>query len=159
LGAGLLVSSVQELIIMFARTFIPLLGAVAVTAALTGCSSPTAPSPELEGGVVVTFETSGETFRVFVASASTIGQLFALERGEATASIPNGRILRGAGPGNHNAPYGWHLDPADVAMADVTIELCDGRPSYVQANLDEYVDVVGRYCPWGATLVSIQDYR
>jgi hypothetical protein len=44
-------------------------------------------------------------------------------------------------------------------MADATIELCDGSPSYVEANLTEYVEVVRRYCPWGATLVDLKDYR
>lgn len=90
---------------------------------------------------------------------ATINALLALQRGQATASIPNGRILRGSGAGAHNAPWSWHLDPADVEMADFTIELCDGSPAYVEANLTEYVEVVRRYCPWGATLVALQDYR
>jgi hypothetical protein len=30
------------------------------------------------------------------------------------------------------------------------MELCDGRPSYVEAHLDEFPS----YCPWGAKVVS-----
>jgi hypothetical protein len=127
--------------------------------AFAGCTTPTAPSPELRGGVVATFRSTNQTFKVFVTKPATITALFALQRGEATASIPNGRILRGSGAGAHNAPWSWHLDPVDVEMADATIELCDGSPSYVEANLTEYVEVVRRYCPWGATLVALQDYR
>jgi hypothetical protein len=126
---------------------------------IAGCASPTAPSEDLRGGVLATFRTVNQTFKVFVTRPSTITALYALQRGEATASIPNGRILRGAGAGAHNTPFSWHLDPADVEMADQTIELCDGAPSYVEANLTEYVEVIGRYCPWGATLVRLQDYR
>jgi len=46
------------------------------------------------------------------------------------------------------------MDPADIEMAEFTIELCDGRPSIVESNLDEWIEVVGRFCPWGARLVS-----
>jgi len=125
---------------------------------LPSCASPTAPAG-LGGGVLATFQTGSQTFKVFVTKASTIEALFALQRGEASASIPNGRILRGSGVAGHNEPYSWHLDPSDVDMADATIELCDGSPSYVEDHVAEYVDVIGRYCPWGATLAALQDLR
>ena len=141
------------------RTLITLMTAVTLAGLLAACSSATAPSSALRGGVLATFRTKNQTFKVFVTRPSTIDALYALQRGQATASIPNGRILRGAGAGSHNAPYTWHLDPTDVEMADATIELCDGTPSYVEAHLTEYVDVIGRYCPWGATLVTLQDFR
>lgn len=142
------------------RKMLTVMGLVAVAAVVFGgCTSATAPSTELRGGVLASFRSSNQTFKVFVTKPTTITALYALQRGEATANIPNGRILRGSGAGGHNAPYSWHLDPADVEMADVTIELCDGSPSYVQANIAEYVDVIGRYCPWGATLVALQDFR
>ncbi len=142
------------------QKMLTVMGAVALAAIVVGgCTSATAPSTELRGGVLATFRSSNQTFKVFVTKPTTIAALYALQRGEATANIPNGRILRGSGAGGHNAPYSWHLDPTDVDMADVTIELCDGSPSYVQANIAEYVDVIGRYCPWGATLVALQDFR
>ena len=130
-----------------------------MAAGAVSCSNPAAPSPDLRGGVVATFAVSGEQFNVFVTNAQTIAQLFALRNGTGTATIPSARIHRGAGAGNHNAPYTWYLDPADIEMASATIELCDGRPSYVEDNVGEYVDVVKRYCPWGATLVKLADYR
>jgi hypothetical protein len=141
------------------RTLITLMTAFTLAGLLAACTSATAPSSALRGGVLATFRTTNQTFKVFVTRPATIEALFALQRGQATASIPNGRILRGAGAGSHNAPYTWHLDPTDVEMADATIELCDGTPSYVEAHLTEYVDVIGRYCPWGATLVALQDFR
>lgn len=144
---------------MFRSIFKLVTMVVAVGATAAGCSSPNDPTGELRGGVLATFRSVDQTFKVFVTRPATINALLALQRGQATASIPNGRILRGSGPGAHNAPYSWHLDPADVEMADAAIEVCDGAPSYVEANLAEYVDVVGRYCPWGARLVGLQDFR
>lgn len=138
------------------------LAALAVMASLgaAGCKgSPTAPSPELRGGAVATFSVGSEVFKVFVTNTTAIDRLNALLERSDAGSIPNGRIRRGPGAASHNAPYGWHLDPQDIEIVDTAIELCDGRPSYVQANVDEYVDVIERYCPWGARLLSLADYR
>jgi hypothetical protein len=43
-------------------------------------------------------------------------------------------------------------------MAEAAIELCGGLPSYVEENVDEFVDRVGRYCPWAAKLVELRDF-
>jgi hypothetical protein len=40
----------------------------------------------------------------------------------------------------------------------VTTEVCDARPSYVEENVGEFVDNVGRYCPWSARLVELRNY-
>jgi hypothetical protein len=127
--------------------------------AAAACSSPAAPSPDLEGGVVATFETVGERFKVFVKNPAAVQHLLQLRNGATLGQIPNGRILRGPGAGNHNAPHPWHLDPDDIEIVDLAIEVCDGAPSYVDANVGEYVDVVGRYCPWGGRLMRLDDYR
>ena len=82
-----------------------------------------------------------------------------VQSGESQANIPNGRILHGPGEADHNAPWDWHLDPMEIEMAEVTIELCDGAPGCVQENIDEFVDVVQRYCPWAAQLVAVEDLR
>ncbi|MEJ2212196.1 MAG: hypothetical protein P8129_24670, partial [Anaerolineae bacterium] len=110
---------------------------------------------ELSGGVLATFDVNGEEFRVWVTNPGTIQQLLDLASGEGGANIPNGRIQRGPGLADHNLPWSWHLDPQDIEMAEMTAEVCDGTPSYVEEHLDEFVDTVGRYCPWSARLVSV----
>jgi hypothetical protein len=112
----------------------------------------------LRGGALATFEVEGERFKVWTTNPQTIEDLHELQQGTSTASIPNGRILLGPGRARHNAPYHWHLDPQDIAMAEVAIELCDGLPSYVEENVDEFVERVRRYCPWAAKLVELQDF-
>ncbi len=112
----------------------------------------------LRGGVLATFEASGERFQAWVTDPRTMWDLSQLQRGESTANIPNGRILRGPGLAGHNAPWSWHLDPEDVVMADMTIEVCDAEPSYVEENVGEFVDNLGRYCPWDAKLVGLKNY-
>lgn len=121
--------------------------------------SPITVSNPLAGGVLATFHAVGEEFRVWVTNPSTIDQLLALHAGQSNARIPNARLHRGQGRGNHNAPWSWHMDPQEIEMAEFTIELCDARPSFVEENLDYFVGVVGQYCPWSAELISLTDYR
>jgi len=37
------------------------------------------------------------------------------------------------------------MDPEDIEMAEVRTEVCDGTPSHVEENLDEFINTVGRY--------------
>ncbi len=142
--------------------------AVLICIALTACAWPPAPpprqdvppsAPALRGGVLATFDVVGDQFKVWVTNPEAIQQILDLRDGKSEANIPNGRILRGQGEANHNAPYAWHLDPQEIEMAEMTIEVCDAEPSYVEANVAEFVDNVKRYCPWSAKLVSVQDLR
>jgi hypothetical protein len=123
------------------------------------CSDSDPTSPELLGGILATFEVSEEQFSVFVTNADAISQILALDAGTSDANIPNGKLLHGSGTAGHNEPWSWHLDPEDIEMAETTIEICDGRPSLVEDDVDEWVDTVGRFCPWGAEFVSIEDFR
>ena len=59
----------------------------------------------------------------------------------------------------YNKAWSWHIDPEDITMAENTIELCDGLPSYVEAHLDDWIATVGYFCPWAAELVALKDYR
>ncbi len=128
-------------------------------AALPACGTgSTAPEDQLEGGVLATFRVSQEEFRAWVTNEETIQQIFDLRDGTSSARIPNGALREGQGRADYNAPWTWHRDPIDIEMADLTIEVCDGRPSLVDSLLDDYLKV-GRFCPWGAELVRVQDFR
>ncbi len=135
------------------------LGLAVVMAVLPACgSSSTVPEDLLEGGILATFRVSQEEFRVWVTNEETIQQILDLRDGQSTANIPNGVLHEGQGQADHNAPWAWHMDPIDIEMADATIEVCDGRPSLVDSLLEDYL-TVGRFCPWGAELVGVQDFR
>jgi hypothetical protein len=114
---------------------------------------------ELSGGVVADFKVGSFEFSIFVTNPDTIEQLYALQRGESAANIPNGLLLPGPGKGLHNAPWSWHLDPQETEMAEFTIEVCDGTPEFVEEELEYWLGSVKRYCPWNAELVNITDYR
>lgn len=111
----------------------------------------------LNGGVLAVFAVQDERFAIFTSNPETCEQIIALRDGRSQAAIPVGRVRRGQVP--YNWPWSWHIDPEDVAMAEAAIELCDARPSYIEAHLDEWLEKVIRFCPWSARLVSVTDCR
>lgn len=122
-------------------------GLALAVAGASACSDTVEP----ETGVLFTLEVSGETFRTRVFDPDVIAALTA-RLDEGTSGVVLGDLV--AGDGGVNAPWGWHWAPNSVAVADLVIELCDGRPSMVDADLAYWIDTVGAFCPWGATVVA-----
>jgi len=102
-----------------------------------------------------TFRVEDETFKVRITNSKTIEDIVDVWQRTSTATIPNGALLPGPGEDDYNAPWSWHLDPEDIEMAEVTTEVCSAKPSEVEAHLDEWLNNVGRYCPWSADLIAL----
>jgi hypothetical protein len=104
------------------------------------------------GPTVVTFEVAGypdETYKIELATPELIQHVKQLMAGEEVARIPNGLVVRDD-PGV-NAPWSWHIDPSSLAFADVTTEVCDGLPSFVEND-----EVTSPYfCPWETRIVDL----
>lgn len=121
---------------------------LAATVGLGACSDdPAAPGTPRR----YTVEVSGETFVVEVASAAQIDAL------EARLASGERGVLAGeieAGDGGYNGDWSWHMTPETVHAPDVAVEVCDGRPSFVEDDLPYWLDTVGSFCPWGAKVVA-----
>lgn len=111
---------------------------------LASCESGTEPSP----AQVAVIRVADETFRIALTTPGLLEAAQAAMAGTGP-TIPNGRIVAGT---DVNVGYSWHLE--DVEFAEVAIELCDGRPSDVEAQGTSFAN--GRYCPWGAEVNAIQ---
>jgi hypothetical protein len=125
---------------------------IALALLITACGGDVAflrPAPAQE----FVIEVEGERFRLRTTNPATASALDA-RRHAGTLGVVAGRIVRG--DGGFNAPWSWHLDPLSIEVPQVSIELCDGRPSMVQGDLDYWVDTVGRYCPWAARVYDAQ---
>ena len=118
--------------------------ALGLLAASCGSDSPTSPSTM----ATVTLAVGSETFRVALTTPEQVAAARAAQAG-GRARIPNGRIVAGT---QVNTGWTWHLE--DVAFAEATIELCDGRPSDVERQGPAFGG--GRFCPWSATVVRIE---
>lgn len=125
------------------RAFIT--SAFVLTLAAAGCGgNDPSPSPAR----TATVEVSGETYRIALTTAEQVAAAEAARAGTGPR-IPNGRIVMGTGV---NTGWSWHVE--DVQFADVTIELCDGRPSDVERQGTAFGG--GRFCPWGAKVLAIE---
>lgn len=125
--------------------------ALASCLALTaiGCGSTTEATLPTDAALFE-IEVSGEVFTVAVATEGQATDLRArLQSG--TRGVVMGSLA--AGSGGFNAPWPWHLTLQSVTTADFAIELCDGRPSMVSADLSYWIGTVKQFCPWEAKVV------
>jgi len=124
--------------------------AVTASALLVGACVP--PPPPAPTGATYRVDVAGETFTLRATNPAVIAQLDAALASR-RVGVLGGELLRGNG--GFNAPHQWHIDPATVYVADLAMEVCDGRPfSEVSADIDYWVDVLGTYCPWAARLTA-----
>lgn len=65
-------------------------------------------------------------------------------------TFPAGAIA--AGNGGVNLNWGWHF--TDLSLVETAIELCDGTPAMVQADLNYWLNTVKRFCPWSGYVHS-----
>ena len=111
------------------------------------CDDATAP----EDTALFKVEVSGEHFVIEVETDTQVQELEArLQSG--VRGVINADIE--AGDGGFNDPWDWHMVPSTVHTAAFAIEVCDGRPSMVQADLTYWLDTLGQFCPWGAKVVE-----
>ena len=130
------------------------LSIVAITG-LLGMSVPAAaaaPTTSAAGpAVVATFATRGaQVWRARLTESSAIASARAQLAGtEQIPTFPFGLIVYGAA--DDNIGYSWHLD--NVKMVQAAMEVCDGRPSDVEAHRV----TSPFYCPWGTKVIALQD--
>lgn len=113
--------------------------------------SPSAAQPSYPAGsVIVTFDVKGEQYRILVVDPDNVAIAQKLLSGQEAPSIPNGLIVRG--DPSVNTGWSWHIDPQSLEFADVTTEVCDGKPSFVEDGT-----LSGdRFCPWSAKVIAIE---
>lgn len=125
----------------------PLLATVVIVASITmlaGCIA--GPEP-----TVATFEVAGgEQYKIELATPELIEHAKALLAGENLPAVPNGVVIRE--DSGVNEPWSWHIDPATLEFANISIVGCDGIPQYVE----DKIVTSDRFCPWSARVVAIE---
>lgn len=136
------------------------IGFLAGALLLLGLGACTGESPPEPRTFLFVHTATGALFRAQTSLPAVIAQAEAeLDRPFPERRLfPIGPIARG--DGGHNVPWSWHFVPDRWELAEVSIEVCDATPEYVEANLDYFVDTLGSCCPWGAHLVrSVEEAR
>lgn len=108
-----------------------------------GCSDSSGPTE----GARFRFRESltSDVIRLDITAAAVVAEAASLlQSGEARWLL--GTLRRG--DGGFNAPWTWHLDPASISFAEVTIEACQTRASAIANDLDYWIGF-GQVCIWG----------
>ena len=80
---------------------------------------------------------------------SLVEQQLALPQANRNLHI-HGRIAQGNG--GHNYNWSWHFVPDQWDLAEISMEVCDGRCSYVESDLSYWLSL-GLFCPWDSYVV------
>jgi hypothetical protein len=104
------------------------------------------------GGALIAFEIVEEEFTVWSTNDAFIEQAEALEdRGVMLIPMFN-HLLDGQ---DCDPQWSWHVDPEDMLWAEVSIEVCDSRPSLIEEDKTYWLETVDQYCPWSASVVDV----
>ena len=114
-------------------------------------SAPPASTPgDVVAPQVATFEVAGrETFKILLETQDLVDQAVVMLAEGANSGFPIGDVVRD--DPSINAPWSWHIDPASVIFTQMSIEVCDGVPSFVE----DRTITSEQYCPWSAVLVDL----
>ncbi|MFN8581297.1 MAG: hypothetical protein U0163_10015 [Gemmatimonadaceae bacterium] len=130
-----------------------------------GCNDRTSTGAvETPASAIITFAFAGypaDTIRVAFRDAPSIAQATNYLTRKTGPRFPIGPIVRGAGV---DARYPFHFDADSVKLAEVAIELCDGRLMRTMAELDAFMrGATGDanapravWCPWNAYPVKVE---
>jgi hypothetical protein len=94
----------------------------------------------------------GEVFRILLRDRDSMAQARALI-GAGSRKIVVGTLA--SGNGGFNLPWSWHLIPDTVKFPEISVEICDGCPSDVEANGANWG--AGSFCPWTSEIIAEQN--
>lgn len=132
--------------------------AAILLAVLTTVASPAVASDcgARRGGAFITLGfPGGERMRVWSENDAFIQKASELRRSHQTL-IPIFLLADGT---DCNRRWSWHVDPVRMEWAELAIEVCDGRPSDIEADKAYWIHTVGQYCPWGLKRVGRVRHR
>jgi hypothetical protein len=115
---------------------------------LFGCDSEN--PVEQPTGQYFVVQVVNEQFTMLVTDPATIQLAIANFEGK-NQMHPTGSVM--PGNGGFNQPWDWHYVPESVRMAEISIEVCDGLPSYVNTHLNDFIAV--GYCPWSGKILKV----
>lgn len=122
----------------------------------TGDTDVAATCADLTGGALITVQVVDDSFSFWSTNGAFIDQAKVLLETSAVQVPVFDTITLGAGC---DPQWSWTVDPAGQSWADVTIEVCDGTPSYIEGDPAAWLASPGQWCPWAAVVTAVDDRR
>jgi hypothetical protein len=125
---------------------------LATLCVLSGCHSASGPWTAY---FKIAGATEADTFIIALTDPTAIAEARALARGQEPSKHVTGLVVSEAVP--YNAPWSFHLDPASISFAEMSIEVCDAATSYVEEHLAEVGGAFlpgRRWCPWSSRVIE-----
>jgi hypothetical protein len=120
---------------------------------LFGCQS------TKDGPAAAYFKVAGATeadaFVIALTDPAIVAEARALVSEQAPSKHVTGLVVAEAAP--YNAPWSFHLDPASISFAEMSIEVCDAATNYVEEHLAEVGGAFlpgRRWCPWSSRVIA-----
>ena len=109
---------------------------------------------------LVTVQTAGpEQYVIRILRQDLLDDLIDLCQGTGPPLFVGVGLATGNAGYNHDplngAIWSWHGAEGAVGLGNVCAEIYDGRPSFVEGNLEYWIEVVGAFCPWTGQVVAI----
>jgi len=93
----------------------------------------------------------------FIAATSESAVISLIEEQLALSEEKRNLHIHGAiasGNGGHNKNWSWHFVPDEWNLAEMSIELCDGISSHVEADLSYWLNTVKSFCSWRSRVLK-----
>jgi hypothetical protein len=104
--------------------------------------------------------TEADTFVIALTDPATIAEARASVSGQEPSKHVTGLVVAESVP--YNAPWRFHLDPASISFAEMSIEVCDAATTYVEEHLAEVGGAFlpgRRWCPWSSRVIAEVDAK
>ena len=99
--------------------------------------------------------TEADTFVIALTDPAVIAEARAQAGGQEPVKHVTGLVVAEAVP--YNTPWSFHLDPASISFAEMSIEVCDAATTYVEQHLAEVGGAFlpgRRWCPWSSRVIA-----
>jgi hypothetical protein len=116
----------------------------------------------LQCGVLATLLDAGDQFQIWVTDPRADQTLVDIWKEPSPSRTFTGPLRSGSGPGQHNSPWSWHLDPTKILVNIHTFApVYSGSPSEVEADLANLLALKQDKMTGNGrgTLTNVQDLR
>lgn len=104
-------------------------------------------------GALVVLDIAGERLQVWITNEAFLEEARRRAESDAPRGVAFFRLVDGE---DCDPDHAWHVEPDTATFVDAAIEVCDGRPSDIDADKPYWFEQLNRqFCPWSTQVVGV----